>query len=338
MPLASILPPGYRAFKAVEAQNEAAEMGDLQKAAAVRGLLAQMQAQQREKAFSTDLAALGETPTQEQVAQLATRHVRDPKALLDIQQKSLDRKAALQASAEAAKARLEQAAQNAEMVHEFRMSRLATDQERAAETARHNKALEAIQTQNANLTQQFRQMGLDIQAGNLALRQDIQRQKTEKTATEQDSAVNNISANMDRLAQEANRMLNHPGLPKSTGIRSIVPLVGGVATIPGTDVANFKAGLETLKSQAGFSVLQAMREASKTGGALGQVSDFENKMLQANLAALDTAQSEEEFKAALAKIIKYTEEAKGRLRQASKGAPATAPAPAAPSGVRVVDW
>ena len=324
MALGNILPPGYRAYKAVQAQNEQGEMQDLQKAQVVQGMLAKLQAQKQEEAFRGDVAGLGGAPTQEQLAQVAARHTRDPQALLDIQQKSLDRQATLGANAEAAKARLAQAAQSAEMVHEFRMSRAATDEARAAETARHNKALEAIQAQNANLNMQFKQMGIDIQQQGLDLRRDIQWQKTDKLATEKETSVNSISASMDRLAQEANRMLTHPGLSKSTGLRSWLPLAGGIATVPGTDAANFKAGLETLKSQAGFSVLQAMRDASKTGGALGQVSDFENKMLQANLAALDTAQSEEEFKAALGKIITYTEQAKERLRQSAKAEPGAA--------------
>lgn len=130
------------------------------------------------------------------------------------------------------------------------------------------------------------------------------------------SMLQNSQGDLDRLALEANRLLTHPGLSKTTGIMSAVPLVGGVATIPGTEAANFKAGLDTLKSQTGFSVLQNMRNNSKTGGALGQVSDFENKMLQANLASLNMAQSEPEFKAALSKIIKYTDDAKGRLQSA----------------------
>ena len=155
------------------------------------------------------------------------------------------------------------------------------------------------------------------------------------------SMLQNSQSDLDRLAVEANRLKNHPGLSKTTGLMSVMPLVGGLATVPGTEAADFKAGLNTLKSQTGFTVLQNMRNNSKSGGALGQVSDFENKMLQANLAALDTAQSEGEFKAALDKIIKYTEDAKGRLRGAynmkHKNASPTS-APAAPSAPRVVDW
>ena len=321
--------PFYGAYSERKRQNEQAPLAELQQASGAMSLMAAMEKAKREQQFRGDLEALGPNATQEQLAQVGAKYASAPD-LLKSQTASLDRKASIQATAEAARARIAQAQQNAEMVHEFRMSRAATDADRLTETARHNKALEGIQAQNAQLTQHLRTMGIDIQRQGLDLRRDINAQKTEKVATEKEASVNNVSANMDRLAQEANRLLTHPGLAKTTGLRSWAPLVGGLATVPGTDAANFKASLETLKSQAGFSVLQAMRDASKTGGALGQVSDFENRMLQANLAALDTAQSEEEFKAALNKIIKYTEDAKGRLKAALGTSAPAAPAPAAP--------
>lgn len=130
------------------------------------------------------------------------------------------------------------------------------------------------------------------------------------------AALGSMQSDMDRLATEANRLKEHPGLSKATGVMGWVPGVGGLATIPGTDAANFKAGLETLKSQVAFGVLQNMRNNSKTGGALGQVSDKEGALLAANLAAIDIAQSPQEFKEALDRIIKYTDGAKDRLRSA----------------------
>ena len=133
----------------------------------------------------------------------------------------------------------------------------------------------------------------------------------------QDTGILQASTSgLDRLGAEANSLLNHPGLSKTTGLMSVMPGIGGLASIPGSDAANFKARLDTLKSQVGFSVLQEMRNNSKTGGALGQVSDRENVMLQNNLAALDRAQSEPEFKAALQRIVDYTDAAKDRLRGA----------------------
>ena len=113
---------------------------------------------------------------------------------------------------------------------------------------------------------------------------------------------------LNRLSSSASAMLNHPGLPGIVGLRGKLP------NIPGTDAADAAAQLETLKSQIGFGVLQAMRDSSKTGGALGAVSDAEGKRLEANLAALSQAQSLEQFKASLQEIVSYTEGAKGRLR------------------------
>jgi len=136
-------------------------------------------------------------------------------------------------------------------------------------------------------------------------------------ALNQDTAVlQGSQSGLDRLQLAAERLKKHPGLEKTTGVMSVVPGIGGLATIPGTDAANFKAQLETLKSQTGLAVLQELRNNSKTGGALGQVSDFENRMLQANLDTLDRAQSATQFKEALDNITKYTEGAKDRLRNA----------------------
>lgn len=127
----------------------------------------------------------------------------------------------------------------------------------------------------------------------------------------QDTAALQTSANaLDRLALAANEVMNHRGLERTTG------LMGALPNIPGSAASDAEAKLEQLKSQAGFAVLQAMRDASKTGGALGQVSNFEVQQLQNNLAALQKAQSPEQIKQELAKLISYAEGAKTRLQNA----------------------
>lgn len=115
---------------------------------------------------------------------------------------------------------------------------------------------------------------------------------------------------LDRLAQQANEVKNHPGLSHITGLAGVLP------NVPGMSGADAQAKLNTLKSQVGFSVLQAMREASKTGGALGSITEGEHKILQNNLAELENAQSEKQFKQALDKIITFSEGSKDRLRAA----------------------
>lgn len=114
-------------------------------------------------------------------------------------------------------------------------------------------------------------------------------------------------ADLDRLATSANELLKTSNLGRITG------LVGALPNIPGMEGADAQAKLNTLKSQVGFGVLQAMRNASKTGGALGNVSDAEGKRLEANLAALENAQSEKQMRESLQKIVDFSAQAKDRL-------------------------
>lgn len=53
--------------------------------------------------------------------------------------------------------------------------------------------------------------------------------------------------------------------------------------------------LDTIKANVGFDRLQEMRNNSPTGGALGQVSEQENKLLQATLGSVMQSQSEDQL-------------------------------------------
>ena len=75
-----------------------------------------------------------------------------------------------------------------------------------------------------------------------------------------------------------------------------------LSVIPGTDARDFNAELDTLKANIAFGELTAMREASKTGGALGSVAVRELDLLESPLGALDSGQSPDNLKRQLAKI------------------------------------
>lgn len=66
--------------------------------------------------------------------------------------------------------------------------------------------------------------------------------------------------------------------------------------VPGSESYDLGQLLQTIKANVGFDKLQEMREQSPTGGALGQVSDFENRQLQAIIASMEQSQSEEQFR------------------------------------------
>lgn len=66
----------------------------------------------------------------------------------------------------------------------------------------------------------------------------------------------------------------------------------GVAGSPAHDV---KTLVDSVKSNVGFDKLQAMREASPTGGALGSVTEREMSLLQSTLGSLEQSQSKGQF-------------------------------------------
>lgn len=95
---------------------------------------------------------------------------------------------------------------------------------------------------------------------------------------------------------KAKRLARDYWLIPNTGVGSFL------SGIPGTNARDLAATLETIRSSVGFDRLQEMRKSSPTGGALGAVSDAENKMLQAALGSLEQSQSEEQFIANLDRV------------------------------------
>jgi hypothetical protein len=134
--------------------------------------------------------------------------------------------------------------------------------------------------------------------------------KLQMQARQAKAGLAGTTAQLDRLRQAAVELKNDPGLSGITGITGRFP------NAPGSDATRAEAKLNTLRSQIGFGVLQNMREMSKTGGALGSVSDKENELLQNNLAALDPKQSREDFIKSLDKVIQYVDDSKARLQGA----------------------
>jgi hypothetical protein len=142
------------------------------------------------------------------------------------------------------------------------------------------------------------------------VRSNAQAVKMEGAFNADRASLTGTKAGLDRLKEAAQTLKDHPGLGGITGLR------GAIYDIPGTEAANAQAQFDTLKSQIGFGVLQDMRQNSKTGGALGNVSDAEGKRLEANLSALSRKQSKEEMAVNLDNIIKYVDSAEARLSDA----------------------
>ena len=102
--------------------------------------------------------------------------------------------------------------------------------------------------------------------------------------------------------------------------------------LPGTVATDFKNDVNTLIANITFGELTAMREASKTGGALGQVSDRENQLLGAALGSLNTSQSPASFRKNLQKIEDSINRWKTVMLQSSGGGTSVT----APNGEQII--
>lgn len=102
---------------------------------------------------------------------------------------------------------------------------------------------------------------------------------------QQVQAATGVIQDIDRII---GMVKENPGKTTGTGAQLL-------SNIGGSKAKDVSALLDTIKANASFDKLQAMRAASPTGGALGAVSDQENKTLQSAIAALDQSQSPDQF-------------------------------------------
>lgn len=149
-----------------------------------------------------------------------------------------------------------------------------------------------------------------------------------------------ITTSIDSTVMEVDKALK--GIDWST-----TGLFGSIAkAVPGTDAYNLGQTLLTVKANIGFDRLQAMRDASPTGGALGQVAVQELNALQASVASLDQAQDSAQLKDSLEKVKQHYNGWKEAVQKAGSQDDATNGTPkinsdedfdALPSGAEFID-
>lgn len=125
------------------------------------------------------------------------------------------------------------------------------------------------------------------------------RQQGEKDATVpqrqqgMEGTLRGISETMDSIDRAIAQV---PGF----GTTGLAGKISGA--VPGTPAYNLRQTMASVKANLGFDRLQAMREASPTGGALGQVAVQELEFLQAAVASLDQGQDDAQLLANLKKV------------------------------------
>ena len=188
--------------------------------------------------------------------------------------------------------------------------------------------LEFIPGGKADPTVQARQSTEKLSAKDLQKREAVYPQAT--------AAIKGFEKKSDNFIKDLIALRDDAGLDQITG--SIYGRTGSVSRAG----SRAQALYDKIMAKGGFQALQDLRDASKTGGALGNVSNQEGKQLTASFAAIDRRQNASDVQAAINQAIADIQGARTRTREAydstySYKNPAGQPA-GAPANGGVVDF
>lgn len=157
-------------------------------------------------------------------------------------------------------------------------------------------------------------------------------QKREAAFPAATQSLKGFETKSDSFIKDLEALRDHPGLSQITGIAA--------GRLPGLTAEGraAQALYDKIVAKGGFQALQDLRDASKTGGALGNVSNQEGKQLTASFAAIDRRQDAPDVRAAIDQAIGDIQGSKTRMREAYDATYAyrsAKQAPAKPSNVNI---
>lgn len=135
-------------------------------------------------------------------------------------------------------------------------------------------------------------------------------QKREAVYPQATSAMKGFETKSDSFIRDLKSLRDDPGLEQITGA------IYGRTPSVSREGSRAQALYDKITAKGGFQALQDLRDASKTGGALGNVSNQEGKQLQASFAAIDRRQNSTDVRAAIDQAIADIEGSKTRVREA----------------------
>jgi hypothetical protein len=122
-------------------------------------------------------------------------------------------------------------------------------------------------------------------------------------------AVKSFEANATDLEKDITELLTHKGLNSITGIAA--GRMSGVTDEGRAALAIYNR----IVAKGGFSELQSLRNASPTGGALGNISNQEGTQLKEAFATIDRKQEAEDVRKGLRDALIRVQGAKERVRE-----------------------
>jgi len=123
------------------------------------------------------------------------------------------------------------------------------------------------------------------------------------------TAVASFQTSAEKLANDLETLADSKGLDGITG------LIGGRTPAITKDARAAEALYKSIVARGGFNELQNLRNASPTGGALGNVSNAEGQQLKNAFAPLELTQNASDLRAALKKAASETRASAGRIKE-----------------------
>ena len=279
---------------ALTQQRRAAEQSSLATAAKTQLSIRQ------EEQLRDELSKLGPDATQDQVIGVLTKYG-PPEKVLAALTAAQSKKEATQAKTEAATTAADAALERA---------RVAADAKIEAARERGATALQIAQLQT-DTKRELAQLAASLkESASTELLTPKEKQKREAAFPQATSAIKGFETKADSFVNDIKKLRDDPGLAEITGIAA--------GRLPGITANGRRAQAlyDKIVAKGGFQALQDMRDMSKTGGALGNVSNQENTQLKASFAAIDRRQDAKDVKAALDQVIGDIEGSKTRLKEA----------------------
>lgn len=136
-------------------------------------------------------------------------------------------------------------------------------------------------------------------------------QKREATFPQATQSINNFQTKSEQFIAELLKLRNDPGLDQITG-----PIYGRTPSVSRAG-SRAQALYDKIFAKGGFQALQDMREASKTGGALGNVSNEEGRRLEKSIVGgLDRTQNIADVQQGIDDLIAEIKTSQARVRDA----------------------
>jgi len=123
------------------------------------------------------------------------------------------------------------------------------------------------------------------------------------------TAVASFQTSAEKLANDLETLADSKGLDGITG------LIGGRTPAITKDARAAEALFKSIVARGGFNELQNLRNASPTGGALGNISNAEGAQLKNAFAPLELTQNASDLKAALKRAAVETRASANRIKE-----------------------